>query len=116
MNITECLQTIRSLANGVDPESGKPLERSALVERDSTIDALRFAVEFLAKFGGQGAAPRTSRGRAWTSDEETRLVREFDAGRSIEALANDLHRSSSSIQSRLFRLGKLEAPAMNFED
>ncbi|MCC6954689.1 MAG: hypothetical protein IT290_11270, partial [Deltaproteobacteria bacterium] len=107
MDIKTCVNTLRSLAEGLDPLTGRPLTAASITEQDSVRDSLLQAADFMTRFGAQQSSPKTSRGRAWTSDEESRLVREFESGRSIEAISTDLHRSSSAIQARLFRLGKL---------
>ena len=117
MDISRCVAVLSGLADAADPDSGKLCSREDLIAREETIDALRAAIVFLGSMSEKGySRPRVNRGRAWTSDEESRLVREYDAGRSISELSQQLQRSSSAVQARLMRLGKIEAPEMNFED
>ena len=117
MNISRCVTLLNAIADAVDPDSGKLCARSSLVDREETVEALRVAANLLGGMSERGfAKPRANRGRAWTSDEENRLVEAFDSGRSISELSQQLQRSSSAVQARLMRLGKLEAPEVNFED
>ena len=117
MNISRCVTLLQAAADAVDPDTGKLCLRSELIDREEMIDALRVAASILGGMSEKGfAKPTTNRGRAWTRDEEISLVREFESGRSISELSQQLQRSSSAVQARLMRLGKLDVPDVNFED
>ena len=49
MNQTESLSVIRSLANGVDPESGEVFAADSVYQRAQTVRALYAAAEALEK-------------------------------------------------------------------
>lgn len=50
----------------------------------------------------------TRRGEPWSADEDSRLVRAFDAGATQKQLAERHGRSPGAIRSRLEKIGKLE--------
>src|SRR5262249_5067408 len=45
--------------------------------------------------------------RPWTSEEEARMVRAFDAGATVSQLARQRGRTRQAIHGRLYRLGKV---------
>jgi len=54
------------------------------------------------------AAPGNA-GKSWTEDEDHRLVAAFDAGTPVAALARTHERTTGAINSRLVKLGRLQA-------
>jgi hypothetical protein len=46
-------------------------------------------------------------GKPWTSEEDTKLVRAFEAGATLGQLARQHGRTQQAIQGRLYRLGKV---------
>lgn len=50
-------------------------------------------------------------GKPWSTEEDERLVAEFDAGETIAALATDHGRSRIAIEARLAKFGKVPMPA-----
>ena len=47
-------------------------------------------------------------GRPWSQEEDARLGRAFDAGKSIEILAEEHKRSRFAVETRLVKLGRIE--------
>jgi cytoskeletal protein RodZ len=54
------------------------------------------------------AAPANA-GRPWSQEEDLRLAQGFDAGRTIESLAEEYQRSRWAVEARLVRLEKIPA-------
>ena len=84
MNQTEALSVVRSLANGVDPETGEVFPADSVYQRAQTVRALYAAAEALEKAERferrkQQLPPKT--GEPWTEDEDRKLLSGFDAGR-----------------------------------
>jgi hypothetical protein len=55
-------------------------------------------------------APRPNAGRVWTAADDELLLRELDAGVSVEEIAKRLGRGSFSVQVRLCKLGRNSGP------
>jgi hypothetical protein len=110
-NAAKILQT---LADGIDPATGEPFPASSPYQRADIVRALYIAVQAL------GTPPRTkasvpqdkpgleNAGRPWSQEEDARLGRAFDAGKSIEILAEEHKRSRFAIEARLVKLGRIE--------
>ena len=102
---SEAAWIIDSLANGIDPYTGEPLPSVGPLTNPDTIKALRAASAALEK------KPRDLPkhvGKAWDPDEEEQLVRRFEAGEPMAAIARAHGRTPGAIKSRLIRLGKIE--------
>jgi hypothetical protein len=101
---------IHALAAGIDPYTGEPLCGGGVLVDPNTIQALQLAEEAML------SRPRsmktrelpTQAGKAWDSAEEELLLREFEAGESMTAIAVAHGRTQGAIRSRLIRLGKIE--------
>jgi len=65
MNQTEALSVVRSLANGIDPESGEVFAADSVYQRAQTVRALVAAAEALEKraVGGATRSPLPDRCR-----------------------------------------------------
>jgi len=50
---------------------------------------------------------RVAAGKPWADEEDQRLVKAFDSGKTIKQLAEEHERTESSICSRLVRHGKI---------
>lgn len=110
------LNVLNSLAQGVDPETGEVLPRTSVIQQPDVIRALGHAVTvFRHRVAGTDREKRKqSRGRQrWTVDEGRRLAQAFDSGVTIEELAASHGRTSSDIQRRLVKLGRIENEGPN---
>jgi hypothetical protein len=109
MTPAEAKQIIEVLASGVDPATGEVLPDDSPVNSPHVIRALFIAAKALAaKAARPAAAAPGNAGKAWTEDEDQRLVAAFDAGSAIAELARIHERSTGAINSRLIRLGRLQ--------
>ena len=110
MNQTEALSVVRSLANGVDPESGEVFPADSIYQRAPVVRALYAAAEALEKSERferrkQQLPPKT--GEPWSEDEDRKLLAAFDAGRGLQELAAAHERTTSAVRLRLVKYGRL---------
>lgn len=112
MEQAEALAVVRSLANGVDPQTGETFEPQSAYQRPQTVRALYAAAEALEQ------AERVERrktqlpaktGEPWQEEEDRQLLAAFDAGRSLEELAGTHQRTRAGIRARLLKYGRLAA-------
>ena len=94
MEREQTLRILNALANGVHPATGEQFAADSPYQHPDTVRALYAAVRALD--AGAVPAPATERrpappqsgaGSRWSEEEEQRLVSAFDAGRTIDALA-----------------------------
>ena len=112
MNQTEALSIVRSLANGVDPESGEVFPAESAYQRAQTVRALYAAAEALDRAERferrkQQLPPKT--GEPWSEDEDRKLLSGFDAGRGLVELAAAHERTQTGVRARLVKYGRLAA-------
>lgn len=130
------VEILRALAAGRDPHSGEPL--AGAYQHVDTVRALYGALDLIAgRFTGPidaaavgkasppqrqqqpqapaKPAPRSraasNTGKAWTTEEDERLLAAFDAGRTPQAIAAEHGRSRLAIEARLARFGRMPMPA-----
>jgi hypothetical protein len=117
MDHEKALAILHALSNGADPFSGQPFPAASPYQHPDVVRALHQAVRALeatARLEKRQAARATgagNSGKPWTKDEDARLVADFDAGESIDALAAAHGRSRLAIEARLARFGKVPMPA-----
>ena len=112
MNQTEALSVVRSLANGVDPESGEVFAADSVYQRAQTVRALYAAAEALEKaerFERRKRELPAKTGEPWTEDEDRKLLAAFDAGRALQELAAAHERTMGAVRARLLKYGRINA-------
>jgi len=112
MNQAEALSVIRSLANGVDPESGEVFLADSVYQRAQTVRALYAAAEALEKserFERRKQQLPAKVGEPWSEDEDRKLLSGFDAGRGLPDLASAHQRTQTGVRARLVKYGRLAA-------
>lgn len=112
MNQAEALSLIRSLANGVDPDSGEVFPADSAYQRAPTVRALYAAAEALEKaerFERRKQQLPPKAGEPWSEDEDRKLLAGFDAGRGLVDLAAAHQRTQTGIRARLVKYGRLAA-------
>ncbi len=111
MNVTEALKIIQPLSDGVNPFSGEQFPADSLYQKPEMIRALCFVVSFLEigakKIEKRSNLPKNA-GKKWLDEESSLLEKEFDTGKSFKELAVMFERTEFGIESRLFKLGKIE--------
>ncbi len=112
MTLTEAKQIIEVLVSGVDPATGEVLPEDNPLNSPHVIRALVMASNALGRAATlpwrKGSAPPGMSGKAWSEDEDKRLLVGFDAGTPVAALAHAHERTRGAITSRLERLGRLK--------
>jgi hypothetical protein len=112
MNQTEALSVIRSLANGVEPDSGVVFAADSVYLRAPTVRALYAAAEALEKaerFERRKQQLPAKTGEPWSEDEDRKLLAGFDAGRGLAELAGAHQRTQTGVRARLVKYGRLAA-------
>src|SRR6266513_1540534 len=97
MDSTQALAVVRSLASGVDPESGEVFPAESADQRALVVRAL------------YEAASALERGEPWSEDEDRKPVAAFDAGRALQELAAAHERTMGAVRARLLKYGRINA-------
>ena len=129
METEKTLQILKTLADGIDPATGEQFAAGSTYQHPDTVRALFSAIRMLetpastssrpvpAKQAGAvpaGKSAPENAGRPWSEEEDARLGRTYDSGKSIEELAGIHKRSKWAIEARLARLGKIPEPPSRF--
>ena len=113
MTPAEAKQIVEVLAGGVDPATGEVLSDDSPLSSPHVIRALFIAAKALELMAAKSARPAAvapgNAGKPWTEEEDQRLVAGFDAGAPVAALARTHERTTGAINSRLIKLGRLQA-------
>jgi hypothetical protein len=109
MELADACEVLESLASGLDPLTGAALPESSPLHHARVVRALYTALLHLSK-PATGVQLPGKAGKPWDAAEDARLLAAFDAGVKIPELAARHQRTRGAIQSRLIRLGRLQAP------
>ena len=112
MHTNQALAVIRSLANGVDPETGEVFAHDSAYQKPSVVRALYEAASALEKqerFERRSANAPVKTGEPWTEDEDRKLLSAFDAGRTLSDLASIHERTLGAVRARLFKYGRINS-------
>ena len=113
MTPAEAKQIVEVLAGGVDPATGEVLPDDSPLSSPRVIRALFISAKALELMAAKSARPAAvapgNAGKPWTEEEDQRLVAGFDAGMPVAALARTHERTTGAINSRLVKLGRLQA-------
>jgi hypothetical protein len=118
MENEQALAILKALAEGIDPATGEHFAADTPWQRADTVRALYRAVAALEapvaapEPAAKRPAPagRGNAGKPWSREEDERLTAGFDAGQTVEALAEAHGRSRFAIEARLARYGKVPMP------
>lgn len=112
MDSAKALAVVRSLANGVDPESGEIFPPESAYQRPQVVRALyeaANALERVERFERRKAQVPAKSGEPWSEDEDRKLLAAFDAGRGIPELATAHERTIGAVRARLVKYGRISA-------
>jgi hypothetical protein len=112
MDQVQALAVVRSLANGVDPESGEVFPPESAYQRPQVVRALyeaATALERIERFDRRRSQMPAKTGEPWTEDEDRRLLAAFDAGRALQELAAAHERTMGAVRARLLKYGRVNA-------
>jgi hypothetical protein len=112
MDSGQALAVVRSLANGVDPESGEVFPAESAYQRPQVVRALyeaATALERIDRFDRRRAQMPPKTGEPWTEEEDRKLLAAFDAGRALQELAATHERTMGAVRARLLKYGRINA-------
>jgi hypothetical protein len=112
MDSARALAVIRSLANGVDPESGEVFTAESPYQRPQVVRALyeaAAALERIERYDRRRSQMPQKTGEPWSEDEDRKLLSAFDAGRALQELAAAHERTTGAVRARLLKYGRLNA-------
>ena len=119
MNDQRARQILNSLVNGADPFTGTDLASGTVLQSADVIRALLAGSSALEE-----RSARTSRraqlpkniGKAWTPEEQERLVQAFKSGEGLEKVAEKHGRTLRAIEARLELIGMINEQQRTTED
>lgn len=112
MDKSQALGIVRSLANGVDPESGEVFPAESPYQRPQTVRALyeaATALERIERFDRRRSQMPAKTGEPWSEDDDRKLLTAFDAGKSLTEIATAHERSVGACRARLLKYGRINA-------
>jgi hypothetical protein len=112
MDQAQALEMVRSLANGVDPESGEIFPPESAYQRPQVVRALyeaASALERIERFERRRAQMPAKTGEPWSEEEDRKLLAAFDAGRALQELATAHERTMGAVRARLLKYGRINA-------
>ena len=112
MDQAQALAVVRSLANGVDPESGEIFAPESPYQRPQIVRALyeaAAALERSERYDRRKSQMPPKTGELWSEDEDRRLLAAFDAGRALQELAAAHERTMGAVRARLLKYGRINA-------
>src|SRR3954465_10916608 len=112
MDAAQALTVVRSLANGVDPESGEVFPSESTYQRPQVVRALyeaAAALERIERFERRKAQMPVKTGDPCSEHEDRKLLTSFDAGRALQELATAHERTMGAVRARLLKYGRINA-------
>jgi hypothetical protein len=112
MDQAQALAIVRSLANGVDPESGEVFAQESAYQRPQVVRALyeaAAALERIERFERRRSQMPQKTGEPWSEEEDRKLLAAFDAGRALQELAAAHERTMGAVRARLLKYGRINA-------
>jgi hypothetical protein len=103
-------QILQALIQGVDPKSGEELPSGTIIQQADVLRALLIGVAALEQTTARAhrrALLPGNVGRSWTGDEESTLIKSFEAGEDLSEIADKHGRTLRAIEARLEKLGML---------
>jgi hypothetical protein len=107
MDIQEALKVMRSLANGVDPQTGQAMQADSVYLQPQNIKALNRALAALVQLEQREMKRPTNAFRTWTRAEDAQVCEEVRTGMDFHEIAQAHNRTVPSIVARLIKLGKI---------
>jgi hypothetical protein len=112
MDESKALAILSTLANGVNPLTGEVFPSDSPYQTADVVRALFLASSLLESRAKP--KPRTTvlpgnAGKPWSTEEDQKLLQEFDRGATTATLAQTHGRTPAGIQARLEKHGRLQA-------
>src|SRR5256885_10626333 len=112
MDSVQALAVVRSLANGVDPESDEVFPLESAYQRPLVVRALyeaASALERIERFERRKPQLPQKTGEPWSEDEDRKLLAAFDAGPALQELAAAHESRMGAVRARLLKYGRINA-------
>ena len=109
MDAGQALTVVRSLANGVDPETGEVFPPESAYQRPQVVRALYEAAGALERIERFKSQMPQKTGEPWSEEEDRKLLAAFDAGRALQELAAAHERTMGAVRARLLKYGRINA-------
>lgn len=111
MDETRAVAIVSALADGVNPLTGEVFPVDSPYQSADVVRALYVARRALEvrPAARQRSNVSPNAGKPWTSEQDQRLLAEFDQGRTLQELAEMLGRTIAGIHARLEKHGRLAA-------
>jgi hypothetical protein len=112
MDQAQALAVVRSLANGVDPESGEVFTAESPYQRPQVVRALyeaATALERQERYDRRRQQMPLKTGEPWSEEEDRKLLAAWDAGRALQELAAAHERTMGAVRARLLKYGRINA-------
>ncbi len=113
MNTSETTKILKTLADGVDPYTGKVFSEDSPYQHPQVMRALFTTIRILEDVEDRERRKKpqpSNAGKPWDCTEDEQLSVSFDGGTPIKELVQIHGRTAGAIQSRLVRLGKIKLP------
>jgi hypothetical protein len=107
MEIQEAIKVIRSLADGVNPETSEVLQADSICRNPQAVMALNRALAALVTQQERELKKPASAGQYWSRAEDKQICEELRKGMDFEEIAKTHNRTVPSIIVRLVKLGKI---------
>ena len=111
MEMSKALEITQKLADGIDPASGEKYGEGSPYQQADTVRALCTVLEAV-KRGAQNTARKkdgpAKAGKAWSAEEEQKMIKMFEAKTDVAQIAKVLCRTTGAIWARLEKLGKVK--------
>ena len=112
MDQAQALAVVRSLANGVDPESGEVFPPESAYQRPQVVRALyeaAAALERIERFERRKAQLPPKTGEPWTRGRGPQAPRRVRRGAGAADLAAAHERTMGAVRARLLKYGRINA-------
>ncbi len=110
MDEKKAIEIIKTLAEGVDPNTGEVFPADSPYQNVDIIRALHIAQEALqrvSKIKSRTKELPERAGKTWETEESKLLAERFDSGIPIAEIAKKHQRTKGAITSQLAKLGKI---------
>ena len=114
MDITKAREIIRTLADGVDPTTGKILHEGSVYNSPEVIRALFILLDATSPAQAFLSDPLRNAGKPWTDAEDEKLHDEIMSRMKISDIAKEHGRTYGAIESRLDHLNLKKKPSWLF--
>ena len=107
MELAAAIAVIRSLANGVHPQTLAALDENSVCRSPEAIKALNRALAALVAQHDREQRRPAKTGQRWSHEEDQQVCEELRQGTDFNQIARTHNRSLAAILARLVKLGKI---------